>query len=128
MAHRTVRASFWRVATATVWVADRNHTLVVAVNESTGEVRYFLTKATTATRVLAVAFRRWTVEHAFRMGKQEAGLLDFEGRNYTGLMRHRGLALILLGFVATHTERLRGGGAKSPVTVEQVCWALNQQC
>jgi SRSO17 transposase len=111
VAHRTVRASFWRVATATVWVADRDHTLVVAVNESTEEVKYFLTNATTATRarVLAVAFRRWTVEHAFRLGKQEAGLMDYEGRNYTGLMRHLTLALIVLGFVTTHAQRLRGG-------------------
>jgi len=110
VAHRTVRASFWRAATATVWVGDREHTLVVAVNEGTGEVKYFVTNATTATRarVLAVAFRRWTVEHAFRLGKQEAGLMDYEGRNYTGLMRHLTLALIVLGFVATHPERLRG--------------------
>jgi SRSO17 transposase len=110
IAHRTVRASFWRAVTATVWVADREHTLVAAINEGTGEVKYFLTNATTAalTRVLAVAFRRWTVEHAFRLGKQEAGLMDYEGRNYTGLVRHLTLALIVLGFVATHTERLRG--------------------
>jgi SRSO17 transposase len=105
-----VRASFWRAVTATVWVADREHTLVAAVNEATGEVKYFLTNATTAplTRVLAVAFRRWTVEHAFRLGKQEAGLMDYEGRNYTGLVRHLILALVVLGFVATHTQRLRG--------------------
>lgn len=111
VAHRTVRASFWRAATATVWVADREHTLVVAINEGTEEVKYFLTNATTApvARVLAVAFRRWTVEHGFRLGKQEAGLMDYEGRNYTGLLRHLTLALIVLGFVATHTERLRGG-------------------
>jgi SRSO17 transposase len=110
VAHRTVRASFWRAATARVWAAGREHTLVVAVNEATAEVKYFLTNATTAplARVLAVAFRRWTVEHAFRLGKQEAGLMDYEGRNYTGLLRHLTLALIVLGFVATHTERLRG--------------------
>lgn len=110
VAHRTVGASFWRVATAPVWAADREHTLLVAVHEGTGEVKYFLTNATTATRarVLAVAFRRWTVEHGFRLGKQEAGLMDYEGRNYTGLLRHLTLALIVLGFVATHTERLRG--------------------
>ena len=110
IARRTVRASFWRAATATVWAADREHTLVAAINEGTGEVKYFLTNATTASvaRVLAVAFRRWTVEHAFRLGKQEAGLMDYEGRNYTGLLRHLTLALIVLGFVATHTERLRG--------------------
>jgi len=110
IAHRTVRASFWRAVTATVWVADREHTLVAAINEATGEVKYFLTNATTTalTRVLAVAFRRWAVEHAFRLGKQEAGLMDYEGRSYTGLLRHLTLALIVLGFVATHTERLRG--------------------
>jgi SRSO17 transposase len=48
------------------------------------------------------------VEHGFRLGKQEAGLMDYEGRNYVGLMRHLTLVLIVLGFVATHTERLRG--------------------
>jgi SRSO17 transposase len=110
VAHRTVGPSFWRAAAATVWVADQKHTLVVAINEGTQEVKYFLTNATTAprARVLGVAFRRWTVEHAFRLGKQEAGLMDYEGRNYIGLMRHLTLALIVLGFVATHTERLRG--------------------
>jgi SRSO17 transposase len=110
IAHRTVRASFWRAATARVWVAEREHTLVVAVNESTAEVKYFLTNATTTSlpRVLAVAFRRWAVEHSFRLGKQEAGLMDYEGRNYTGLVRHLTLALVVLGFVAAHTERLRG--------------------
>jgi SRSO17 transposase len=110
LAHQTVRASFWRAATAAVWVADWEHTLVVAVNEATAEVKYFLTNATSAplTRVLAVAFRRAVVEHAFRLGKQEAGLMHYEGRDYTGLRRHLILALVVLGFVATHTERLRG--------------------
>jgi SRSO17 transposase len=110
LAHQTVRASFWRATTAAVWVADREHTLVVAINEATAEVKYFLTNATTAplARVLAVAFRRAVVEHAFRLAKQEAGLMHYEGRDYTGLRRHLILALIVLGFVATHTERLRG--------------------
>lgn len=110
IAHKTVRASFWRAVSATVYVRDREHTLVAAVDESTGEVKYFVTNATkeSVCRVLAVAFQRWTVEHAFRLGKQEAGLLDYEGRNYTGLLRHLTLALLVLGFVAVHTQRLRG--------------------
>ena len=58
--------------------------------------------------VLLVAFRRATIEHGFRVGKQEAGLMHYEGRHYTGLMRHLILALIVLGFVSIHTERLRG--------------------
>ena len=119
---RTVRAAVWRVATAAVWAAGRWHTLLAAINEATAEVKYFLTNATEepVARVLAVAFRRATVEHAFRLGKQEAGLMDYEGRDYTGLLRHLILALVVLGFVAVHTERLRGekpgrdGGAGVP--------------
>jgi SRSO17 transposase len=110
LTHPSVRASFWRATGAAVWVADREHTLVVAINESTAEVKYFLTNATGAplARVLAVAFRRATVEHAFRLAKQEAGLMHYEGRDYTGLARHLTLALVVLGFVAEHTQRLRG--------------------
>jgi hypothetical protein len=48
------------------------------------------------------------VEHAFPLGKQETGVTHYEGRDYTGLMRHLILGLVVLGFVATHTERLRG--------------------
>jgi len=108
--HQTVHDSVWRATEAVVWVAGQKHRLIVAINEATAEVKYFLTNAMTQplTRVLAVAFRRWTVEHAFRLGKQEAGLMHFEGRDYLGLIRHLVLALVVLGFVATHTERLRG--------------------
>jgi len=110
LARRTVRATVWRAATAVVWAAGRGHTLVAAINEATAEVKYFLTNATAdpLARVLAVAFRRASVEHAIRVAKQEAGLMHFEGRDYTGLIRHLILALVVLGFVAVHTERLRG--------------------
>jgi SRSO17 transposase len=110
LTHKTVRDSVWRVRSALVWVAGRRHTLLVAINEATAEVKYFLTNATgeTLARVLAVAFRRWTVEQTFRLAKQEAGLLHYEGRDYTGLTRHLLMALIVLGFVAVQTQRLRG--------------------
>jgi SRSO17 transposase len=132
LAHRTVRDSVWRVRGATVWVADRPHTLLVAINEATAEVKYFLTNATgePLARVLAVAFRRWTVEQAFRLAKQEAGLMHYEGRDYTGLTRHLILALIVLGFVAAHTERLRGeksagdGRASVPGPQPSLCGSI----
>jgi SRSO17 transposase len=110
VAHPTVRDSIWRATGAGVWVAGQEHTLIVAINEATAEVKYFLTNARDVplARVLAVAFRRWTVEHTFRLGKQEAGLMHYEGRDYTGLLRHLILALVVLGFVVTHTDRLRG--------------------
>ena len=34
--------------------------------------------------------------------------MHYEGRHYVGLMRHLMLALVVLGFVADQTERLRG--------------------
>jgi len=110
LAHRTVQDSVWRASTAKVWVAGREHLLIVAINEATAEVKYFLSNAmtTSVVQLLAVAFCRWSVEHGFRLGKQEAGLMHYEGRDYTGLMRHLMLALVVLGFVATQTERLRG--------------------
>jgi SRSO17 transposase len=110
LAHQTVADSVWRASATRVWVAGRPHLLIVTINEATAEVKYFVSNATEVplTLLLAVAFRRWTVEHGFRVGKQEAGLMHYEGRDYTGLIRHLILALIVLGFVATQTERLRG--------------------
>jgi SRSO17 transposase len=110
VAHPTVRDSIWPATGAGVWVAGREHTLIAAINETTAGVKYFLTNARDVppTRVLAVAFRRWTVEHTFRLGKQEAGLMRYEGRDYTGLLRHLILTLVVLGFVVAQTDRLRG--------------------
>lgn len=109
---KTTKDSVWRAAKAAVVVAGRTHTLIVAINEA----KYFVTNATdvSLSRVLAVAFRRWTVEHGFCLGKQEAGLMQFEGRDYLGLMRHLIMNLVVLGFVATHSERLRGEKFEDP--------------
>lgn len=107
---KTLADEVWRARRSRVWAARRWHTLITAVNEATGEVKYFVTNAVGEPlgRVLAVAFRRATVEHAFRVAKSEAGLTHFEGRQCVGLVRHLILTLIVLGFVAVHTERLRG--------------------
>lgn len=107
---KTLADQVWRAKGARVWAARGWHTLVTAANEATGEVTYFVTNATgdPLARVLAVGFRRATVEHAFRVAKPEAGMMHDEGRDYTGLIRHLTLSLIVLGFVAAHTARLRG--------------------
>ena len=84
----------------------------MARNAATGEVKYFVTNAPRRVglrRLLQVAFARWQVEHCIRVAKTEVGLTHFEGRSYVGLMRHLVLCLAALGFVALHTERLRGG-------------------
>ncbi len=99
----------WRASKALVWVRGRQYVLVVARNGVTGEIKYLLSNATRVSvkRLLRVAFRRATIEHGFRLGKQEAGLMHYEGQHYEGLLRHLILALIVMGFVATHTDRLR---------------------
>lgn len=108
--HQTVKDSVWRATEALIWVQGHQFRLIVAINEATAEVKYFLTNALDVplAQVLAVAFRRWTVEHSFRLAKQEAGMMHYEGRDYLGLIRHLTMTLVVLGFVATHTERLRG--------------------
>jgi SRSO17 transposase len=105
----TQPAQVWRAAGTPVLVNGRSMMLVAAWNESTGEVKYVLASGTRCVgRILRVSFRRWTVEHVFRVAKQEVGLMDFEGRTYTGLLRHLILSLLVLGFVAIRTDRLRG--------------------
>src|SRR5262245_31204167 len=110
LARQTTTDQVWRAKAVRVWAAGRWHRLIAAINEATGEVKYFLTNALTGRlgRILRVAFSRWNVEHVFRLAKQEAGLTHYEGRDYTGLMRHLVLGLIVLGFVTLHTERRRG--------------------
>jgi SRSO17 transposase len=101
---------WWRAVGVPVQAGEQGYTLVVAINEATAEVKYFVTNATDQPLrlVLLVAFRRATIEHGFRVAKQEAGLTHDEGRQYVGLLRHLILALVVLGFVSIHTDRLRG--------------------
>ncbi len=100
----------WRASSRPVQVRGRSYVLVAALNEATAEVKYFLSNATDQPlgRLLAVAFRRAMIEHSFRLAKSEAGLTHYEGRQYVGLVRHLILALIVMGFVSIHTDRLRG--------------------
>ena len=109
LVRETQPAQVWRAVGRAVTVDGLSMTLVAAWNESTGEVKYVLASGTRCVgRILRVSFRRWTVEHVFRVAKQEVGLMDFEGRAYTGLLRHLILCLLVLGFVAIRTDRLRG--------------------
>lgn len=107
----------WRVHVAQVWLhskegwSARAYWLIWASNDETGEEKFFLSNAAAGTPVavlVRVAFRRACVEHCFRVCKSELGFAHFEGRNYKALMRHLSLCLLALGFVAEHTQRLRG--------------------
>jgi SRSO17 transposase len=106
----SVADAWWRAVSVPVRVQGHDFVLVAALNEQTEELKYFISNATgvPVRLLLRVAWRRATIEHGFRLAKQEAGLTHYEGRLYTGLMRHLILALVVLGFVSTHTDRLRG--------------------
>jgi SRSO17 transposase len=126
VAQQTGPAAVWQVKVVDVALGHNRrprHRLVLARNRETGERKYFITNAAKAIgvrRVLAAAFVRWNVEHLFRVAKSEVGLTHFEGRSYVSLMRHLALCLVVLAFVALHTQRLRGekpgggGGAGVP--------------
>jgi SRSO17 transposase len=107
----------WEIRAGQVYVvrhgalSDRTYWLIVARNLATGEVKYFISNApadTPVEKLLRVAFSRWNVEHTFRVAKTEIGFGHFEGRSYVALMRHIIMCLVVMGFVAEHTDRLRG--------------------
>ena len=114
---QSVGPQVWEVKAAQVWQvqdkkwSDRTYWLIWARNPETGEEKYFLSNAPADAKLqtlVRVAFRRWNVEHAFRVAKGEIGFTHYEGRDYTALMRHQALCLLMLTFVAEHTGRLRG--------------------
>jgi SRSO17 transposase len=129
LARETLQDQVWRVKAARLWLhsaagwSSGTYWLLWASNDATGEEKFFLSNAAPDTPVallVRVAFRRAGVEHCFRVCKSELGFTHFEGRNYQALQRHLSLCLLAFGFVADHTERLRGeksggdGGASMP--------------
>jgi SRSO17 transposase len=118
LSRRTAEDHLWRVKCASVWVSGkkagwstRTYRLIWMCSEATGEEAFAVSNAPAAVpveRLVRVAFRRGHVEHLFRIVKSELGFTHFEGRNYVALMRHLGVCLAMLGFVAEHTDRLRG--------------------
>ena len=114
---QTLGEQVWRYKAARVWASCGSQPvaqscwLIWVVNEQTGEEKYFVSNAKADASVgllIRVGFRRWNVEAAIRLGKQEIGLKHFEGQDYTALMRHLTLCLLMMGFVAEQAARLRG--------------------
>ena len=117
LARLTLDDQEWDVRAAQVYLlregdlTERTDWLIVARNQRTGETKYFISNAPADTpleRLLRIAFSRWNIEHTFRVAKSELGLSHFEGRSYISLIRHLTICELLLGFVAEHTDRLRG--------------------
>lgn len=129
LGRQTLAEQVWRVKAARVWLSSaagwsaETYWLLWASKDASGEEKFLLSNApadAAVAELLRVAFRRWPVEHSSRVSKTELGFGHFEGRSYQALMRHLSLCLVALGFVAEHTEQLRGeksggdGGAGVP--------------
>lgn len=86
--------------------------LLVARHVLQGEdVKYFLSNApegTTTATLLRVALTRHRVERCFQDQKSELGLDHYEGRTYTGLIRHLYLTLVSYLFSMRAVEARRG--------------------
>ena len=117
LSRQTLAPQTWKVKAAQVHLqfdgkpTDRTYWLIVAKNDDTGEIKYFVSNAPPRTKLLTllkVAFSRWNIEHAFRLAKTEIGFAHFEGRSWKGLLRHMILCQAVLLFVAEQTEKLRG--------------------
>jgi SRSO17 transposase len=77
---------------------SRQHTLIVARNVRTGEIKYFLCNrvigraGVTLRWLLSVAFGRWAIEACFRAAKEELGMDHYEVRGWRCIHRHYYLA------------------------------------
>jgi SRSO17 transposase len=84
------------------------HLVVARYALDHAEVKFFVSnappEAATAT-LLLVGFSRWRIERCFEDGKTELGLDHFEGRSYTGLIRHQRLVGLAHLFCARVCER-----------------------
>jgi SRSO17 transposase len=114
LARQTLGEQEWEAKAARVRLSfggRRTFWLIWARNVRTGEEKYFVSNAPARAplrRLLRVAFCRWNIEHEIRLSKSELGFRHFEGRSYTGLLRHLTLCCVALTFVAEQAERLRG--------------------
>jgi SRSO17 transposase len=108
----------WEVKHATIYIREESRggpmmkpwRLLVArnvMNEDEEEIKYFISNAPAdipIDNLLLAGFSRWRVERSFQDTKQKLGLGHYEGRNYTGLIRH--LLLCSLSYYFLQTQWL----------------------
>jgi SRSO17 transposase len=131
----------WEVKWAVFWrkgvngLPGRRHSLIVARNVLTMEVKYFVCNRApgdhgfTLRRLLRVAFGRWSVESCFRQAKEELGLDHYEVRGWRCLHRHFYLTQLSQLFCARVRQRFDAattrGDPLEHLTTEQVRRAMN---
>jgi SRSO17 transposase len=131
----------WEVKWAVFWrkgpddLPGRRHTLIVARNVLTKEVKYFVANRVPGEQgvslrwLMSVAFQRWSIESCFRQAKEELGLDHYEVRGWRCVLRHFYLTQLSHLFCARMRQKF---AAELPLedgleelTTEQVRSAIN---
>jgi len=109
----------WQAAEVPVWLRQgkgwsaRPYRLFLAYNARAAETKYFISNApgeAGLATLVRVGFTRAAVEQCFEVQKGELGLGHYEGRNYTGLMRHVALCCVAGLFAAERTAAAQKRG------------------
>jgi SRSO17 transposase len=126
----------WEVKWLRVWrkakdkLPSKQHTLIVARNVRTGEIKFFLSNqvvgrdGVTLRWLLRVAFSRWTIEACFRVAKEELGMDHFEVRGWRCIHRHyhvTALSYLLCSRIRQSLDKDQAG----ELTLEQVRRSVN---
>ncbi len=124
----------WEIKWAVFWRKDRNglpgrpHTLIVAGNVLSGEMKYFVSnrvpgeEGVTLKWLLWVAFGRWPVERCFRETKDELGMDHFQVRGWRCVHRHYYITQLSQLFCARVRQEYEQeqGDTEARLTIEQV--------
>ena len=124
----------WEIKWAGFWRKDRNglpgrpHTLIVACNVLSGEMKYFVSnrvpgeEGVTLEWLLWVAFGRWPVERCFRETKDELGMDHFQVRGWRCVHRHYYITQLSQLFCARVRQEYEQeqGDTEARLTIEQV--------
>lgn len=97
------------------------HLLLVIRDVLSNEIKYFLCFAPLNTPInllIKVAFARWSVERCFEDDKSYVGMDHYEGRCYTGMIRH--IILCALSLLFLSKVRLELSQKYPEITVSQV--------
>jgi len=128
----------WEIKWLLVWrktgedkLPSKQHTLIIARNVRTGEVKYFLSNlvvgrnGATLRCLLRIAFGRWVIEACFRIAKEELGMDHFEVRGWRCIHRHYHVTALSCLICNRIRENLAKKDPARKLTLEQVRRSLN---
>ena len=110
------RISEWaRIAIRVAWRAGRGHWLLARRSTATGELAYYVCygpRETSLAELARVAGSRWHVEERFQQAKGEAGLDDYQVRDYRAWYAHITLSMLTSAWFAVARAGVHDAGAR----------------